>query len=157
MKTLNAAVKSVSYNLQEEFDLLLANQDWYGLSLCQKLDLLCKGKTERAAVVAQRLVEVTNARRVKQKTLPKVKTRNRIRPKGLRSKTVLFEVGIKTSVEIISAGRNLLRSIGRKVQGTMSQIENEVLCLNLGELAWKMKEEAVYTAYQAFKAAALSA
>lgn len=151
MKTLNTVVRSSS--VQSQFNVILANQEWYGLSLSEKLDLLCNAGMEYKTTLQQTIKAVVTHRKMnKQRSVTKVKTRNRKEIKVARATTVIFEQGIKTSTDIISAGKSLLRAIGRKTSGTLTTIESEILSLDLNGLSWKMKEEAVQSAWDAFKA-----
>ena len=153
MKTINTAIRSSSVSLQSEFDVILANQEWYALSLQEKLNLLCNAGSEYKVTLQESIKAVVTHRKIqKQRSVAKVKTRNRKEVKVARATTVIFEQGVKTSTAIIAAGRQLLRSIGRKTCGTLSTIESEILSLNLDGLRWKMREEAVQSAWNAFKA-----
>ena len=142
-------------NIQAQFNIILANQYWYGLSLNQKIAMLCTGGKEYTSTLNTAIVAVESHRRThKQRSATTIaKKRNKRVVKVARATTVIFDHGIKTSNSVIAKGRELLRSIGRKVSNLLpSQVELEVFSLNISELTWKIKEEAVNTAWIAFKA-----
>lgn len=164
MKTLNTNTTSSVFSstfssLQEEFNAIIANQEWYGLSLGEKISLLCNAGNEYKEVRQASLVAVTNHRKThKQRSLAKVRVR-RVRTKVARAtKVVLFE-GIKTPQNILSAGITLLRVLGRKISQTLSVIESEVMNLNVRELellsAWETNRggNRITDAFKGFKAA----
>ena len=141
--------------IQKQFDAIVANQAWYGLTLEQKIALLCSAGKEYKATLNATIVAVESHRRThKQRSAMVVaKKRNKRVVKVARATTVIFDHCIKTSNSVIAKGRELLRSIGRKVSNLLpSQVELEVFSLNISELTWKIKEEAVNTAWVAFKA-----
>jgi hypothetical protein len=142
-------------NLQAQFNVIVANQEWYGLTFQEKLNLLCNAGSEYKTVAAAAVIAISTHRNTnKQRSVAKVKTRGRKTVKVARATTVIFERLVKTNTAVVAAGKTLLRSLGRKVTGTVSTIESEILSLDVKSLAWKMKEEAVQSAWNAFKVAA---
>ena len=81
--------------LQQVFDEMIINQNWLFLSFTEKLNLLCGGKTERAAKAVQYV-----AGRKATKTAKAVKTykkRNKRSSAFIRSTTMIFS-GVKPAV-----------------------------------------------------------
>ena len=142
--------------LQSTFNNILANQEWYGLSLAEKLNLLCNAGNEYKEVRQASLVAVTNHRKThKQKAAVGIKT-NRVKAvktKVARATTIIFPAAM--AGQAVALATSLLRSMGRKVNSLTAV--GEALCLSVEALAYASKEEAVNSAWIAFKAAMISA
>lgn len=142
--------------LQATFNSMVARQEWYAMSFEDKVGMLCNKYGKEFIRIASKVeVEITTHRKLrKQKSLAEVKFNPAKRVRKSFSRlvgTVLLPQVIKTQAAYAAA--NLLRTLGREVDITTSV--QEVLSLNISELVWKMKEEAVQTAYTAFMAVAV--
>lgn len=136
--------------LQAQFDELVARQAWYGLSFQEKLNLLCNAGREYKEVAAQTVIAIKTHRKVnKQRSLAELKFNPAKRVRKTFSRligTVLLPQMAKGAAE----AQSFLRLLGRN--SPLTTAIGEVLSLPLHEVVWKMKEEAVYAAYQAFMA-----
>lgn len=140
--------------LQNTFNTILANQEWYGLSLIEKLNLLCNAGQEYKEVRQASLQAVIRHRKVnKQKSIAGVKPRSKVKTRATRATTIIFPAAM--AGQIVASATSLLRNIGRKVNSLTAV--GEALCLSVEALAYASKEEAVNSAWIAFKAAMISA
>ena len=141
-------------SLQAQFDEIVARQEWYALSFENKVALLCnKVGKEYKTLAAKAVIAIKTHRKVnKQKSLSEVKFNpaKRVRKSFTRTiGTVLLPQVQKGATE----AQSFLRLLGRN--SPLTTAIGEVLNLPLSEIVWKMKEEAVYTAYQAFMSVAV--
>ena len=143
-----------TFTIQAQFDTIVANQEWYGLTMADKLSILCNAGMEYKKVASASLIAVQTHRKVcKQKSLARVMKRVRKAAKAARATTIIDPAsGV---AKVASAAVSLLRSLGRTAQ--ISLAYGEVLCLSVEALAYASKEEAVNSAWSAFKAAVLAA
>lgn len=141
-------------NLQSQFDTILAKQDWYALTMVEKLNILCNAGAEYKKVAQAALIAVQTHRKVcKQKSIARVKARCKKVVKVARATTVIYPAS--TAAKVSSAALSLLRSLGRKSQVSLAY--GEVLNLSVETLAYASKEAAVNSAWSAFKVAVISA
>ena len=137
--------------LQAQFDELVARQEWYGLNFEDKVALLCnKVGKEYKTLAAKAVIAIKTHRKVnKQRSLSEVKFNPAKKVRKTFSRllgTVLLPQVVKGAAE----AQSFLRLLGRN--SPLTTAIGEVLSLPLHEVVWKMKEEAVYAAYQAFMA-----
>ena len=142
--------------LQQEFNVILANQSWYGLTMPEKLNLLCNAGSEYKEVAQASLVAVIRHRKThKQKAAVGIKT-NRVKAvktKVARATTIIFPAAM--AGQAVALATSLLRSMGRKI--CVATAIGEALCLSVETLAFASKEEAVNSAWSAFKAVVMTA
>lgn len=135
--------------LQSQFNAIIANQEWYGLSLIEKLNLLCNAGQEYKEVRQASLQAVIRHRKVnKQKSIARVKPRNKVKTRATRATTIIFPAAM--AGQAVAKATSLLRSMGRKI--CVATAIGEALCLSVEALAYASKEEAVQSAWDAFKA-----
>ena len=141
-----------TFTTQQSFNFLLNNQDRLG----DKISLLADLWGASRLTVSGIKKEITTTSRKTVKTAIKaVKTRHRckVAKKAARATTVIF----KHTVAAVKAAAavSLLRSLGRKSEPSLAY--GEVMNLSVEALAYASKEEAVNSAWSAFKAAVLAA
>ena len=97
-------------NLQAQFDTMVANQEWYALTLEQKLEMLCNAGIEVKKANQSALIALKTHRKVcKQKSLARVMKRVRKAAKVVRATTIIYPTaGV---AKVASAAVSLLRSL----------------------------------------------
>jgi hypothetical protein len=101
-------------SIQEQFDMLLENQDWYGLGFEAKVEALAGHFGGTFSVAAVRVAAVRRAiQRTKQKTALPRRTRNKAAAKvGRYTGPTLLNMTAAPAAATYAA--NLLRALGRK-------------------------------------------
>ena len=144
-------------NLQAQFDTMVANQDRYksvaSLPQAKQIEALASvwganGIVVNTADAVEAASSYEKARKVVQKSLARVKARVKKTIKVARATTIIFNHTVEAVKS--AAAVSLLITLGRKTSVTTAY--GEVLNLPVETLAFASKEEAVNSAWNAFKA-----
>ena len=144
-----------TFTIQESFNFLVLSQNRLG----DKISLLAElwGASRftidgvKKEVVVKEVAKTPATKKVA--TTLTTKRRHKVAKKVVRATTIIYPDAVVAKVA--AAAMSLLRSLGRTTQ--ISLAYGEVLCLSVEVLAYASKEEAVSSAWIAFKAAAISA
>lgn len=144
-----------TFTIQESFNFLMASQDKLGDKITLLAELWGASRFTVSGEIKEVVVkkEVAKTPATKKVATLTTKRRHKVAKKVVRATTVIFA----QTVEAVKAAAavSLLRSLGRKSQSSLAY--GEVLNLSVEVLAYASKEEAVSSAWNAFKAAAISA
>ena len=143
-----------TFTIQESFDYLIHNQNQLGNKIALLAGLWGASRFTIDGVKKEVVKEVAGVLATKKVVNTKT-TKRRCKKvvKVARANTVIYPVTV--SAKVASAALSLLRSLGRTTQ--ISLAYGEVMNLSVEVLAYASKEEAVNSAWSAFKAAAISA
>lgn len=144
-----------TFTIQESFDYLIHNQNQLGNKIALLAGLWGASRLtvngEIKEVVVKEVAKTPATKKVA--TTLTTKRRHKVAKKVVRATTIIYPDAVVAKVA--AAAMSLLRSLGRTTQ--ISLAYGEVLCLSVEVLAYASKEEAVNSAWIAFKAAAISA
>jgi len=140
-------------SIQAQFDLMLANQDWYGLNFAAKVEALAGHFGGTFSVTDVRVAAVRRAiQRTKQKTALPRRTRNKAAAKvGRYVGPMLFNLAAAPAAATYAA--NLLRALGRKadVRTSLGEVYHMVEAAGGGlDPEFSFKSLAARTAWNAF-------